>query len=53
MDKISERFIKGLLAHNLTFDEIDSGDWKYCGGTKGSHARYFALVFPNRNPPQH
>jgi hypothetical protein len=53
MDNISARFLQGLARHNLSLAEIESGSWKYCGGSKGRHAKYFQLVYPDRGFPEH
>ena len=40
---LSRRFLDGLMEHDLTLDEIVEQGWKYAGGDKGRHARYWAL----------
>lgn len=50
--KLTNRFIEGLKNYNLTLEEIQSGNWKYCGGDKGSHLNYFKISCPNENFPE-
>lgn len=47
---IGKRFINGLKEYNLTKDEIIN--WKYCGGNKGRHYKYFKLSCPNDDLPE-
>lgn len=50
--ELTERFIEGLEKHNLTLEEIQSGDWKYCGGNgEQRHKNYFKLIFENDDYP--
>ena len=50
---VEERFIEGLLQYDLTLEEIQSGDWKYCGGDRGHRREYFHLSQPGREHPEH
>ncbi len=50
--ELTNRFIEGLKQYNLTYDEILSGNWKYCGGNKGRHFNYFVLFSKGRDLPQ-
>ena len=45
---LTNRFIQGLLNYNLTVEEIQNGKWRYCGGNKKSHYRYFNIFFKNK-----
>ena len=47
-ERLSERFRRGLLKHDLSIEEILEGKWKYAGGTAGRHEKYFNLLFPWR-----
>ncbi len=51
--ELTERFIKGLKSRNLTLEMIVRDGWKYCGGDRGRHRRYFSLCFPSRDAPSH
>lgn len=42
---LTDRFIQGLLNHDLTKEEIQSGMWRYCGGDQSRHRQYFSLFF--------
>jgi len=48
---LTEKFIHGLKSFNLTFDDITSSGWKYCGGDNGRHLKYFQLCFGNEPRP--
>jgi len=53
-EELSERFARGLRNYNLSPQEIQDGNWSYCGGRKeGSCLKYFRLKFPNRELPAH
>ena len=49
---VTDRFIEGLVKHDLTLEEIQSGDWRYCGGDKGHRRKYFHLSQPGREHPE-
>lgn len=49
--KLTEKFINGLKNHNLTLEDIQNGDWKYCGGNMGRHFNYFKLFFGHNKIP--
>ena len=49
---LTERFIKGLKEYDLTFEEITSGKWSYCGGDTGCHYKYWKLCCPNQETPE-
>lgn len=49
---LTNRFIEGLKKYNLTYDEIKKNNWRYCGGEKERHFRYFELFFGHRNLPE-
>lgn len=49
---LTDRFIKGLLDYDLTYDEILNGGWKYCGGNKGRHLNYFKLSCKDDDLPE-
>jgi hypothetical protein len=49
--ELTAKFIKGLQNYNLTYDEIQSNGWKYCGGRDDRHLKYFKLVFKERPLP--
>ena len=36
-----DRFIEGLKAYDLTYEEIKASGWKYAGGDWGSHLNYY------------
>ena len=48
MHELTEKFIKGLEKYNLTREDIDKQNFKYCGGNKGSHLNYFESFFKKR-----
>ena len=48
---LTKKFIKGLMEYNLSIEEIQNGDWKYCGGDKGRHLNYFKLTCPEDDLP--
>ena len=50
---VTDRFIEGLVQHDLTLEEIQSGDWRYCGGETGHRQKDFHLSQPGREPPNH
>ena len=45
------RFIEGLKKYNLAFEEM--ANWKYCGGDYASHLKYFQLLYPGKELPDH
>ena len=47
---LTKRFIQGLKNYDLTLEEIQSSNWRYCGGTNGAHLNYFKLMFKNKKP---
>lgn len=53
LQKITDRFIAGLKKHNLTYEQITSSDWRYCGGDDGAAARYYAVACPDEKHPEH
>lgn len=46
-----EAIIKGLKQYNLTIDDIKN--WRYCGGDRGRHLKYFEIACPNSDFPPH
>jgi hypothetical protein len=44
-------FIKGLANYGLTLKEITDGSWKYSGGNRDRHRRYYKILFPNTELP--
>ena len=50
---VTNRFIKGLVKYDLTLEEIQSGDWRYCGGNREHRRKYFHLSQPGREHPEH
>jgi hypothetical protein len=48
--KLTEKFMKGLQEYNLTLDEMNN--WKYCGGNKDEHYRYFKLCCKDDDFPE-
>lgn len=52
--ELTEKFIKGLQNHNLSYEDIKKNNWTYCGGNKpGSRLRYFKLFFGHTDTPDH
>lgn len=53
--KLTERFINGLKDYGITYEEIISGKWTYCGGDEygSSHLKYWKLCCPNQDLPEH
>jgi hypothetical protein len=47
--KLTEQFIKGLKKYRLS--KSDMGLWHYCGGSYGSHKKYFKLSCPHDDQP--
>ena len=42
--KLRDRFVIGLSARGLTFDEVKQ-NWRYAGGDTGSHHNYWLLLY--------
>lgn len=51
-DTLTNHFIAGLQAHDVTLAEIRSGRWKYCGGNKGFRLDYFKIACPGEELPE-
>jgi len=51
--ELTHKFIKGLENYGLTYNEIKSSNWKYCGGRSGRHLNYFKLCCPNDDLPEY
>jgi hypothetical protein len=51
--ELTKRFIKGLESYGLTYEEIKSNNWKYCGGNEGRHLNYFKLCYKKSELPEH
>ena len=49
--KLQRQFIEGLREEGLTYEEVRD-TWKYAGGNRNSHCRYYDLCFPDREPPE-
>lgn len=49
--ELTNKFIKGLETHGLTYEEIKNGNWKYCGGSNGRHLNYFNLTCKKKDLP--
>ena len=50
---VEERMRVRLKKYNVTLEDIQSGNWRYCGGDKGHRLKYFHLSQPGREPPKH
>lgn len=48
-DELSRRFVNGLAELGLTQEDLK--EWKYCGGTFGSHKNYWKLCCPGESCP--
>ena len=46
----TERFIEGLKAYNISYEDILNGKWRYCGGDEDRN--YFNLFFKNKDKPK-
>jgi hypothetical protein len=51
--ELTNRFIQGLKNYDMTYDEITSTKWKYCGGNIGRHLNYYKLCWKGRTLPEH
>jgi hypothetical protein len=49
---LTKKFIEGLENYGLTYEEIENSKWKYCGGNKGRHLKYYKLCYPTGDLPQ-
>ena len=49
--ELSKRFMNGLQAYNLSYEMIEKGDFKYCGGREKRHLNYFKVCFPDKKVP--
>lgn len=53
IDKLHTKFIDGIWQkHEVSEQDLHDGKWTYAGGTKGSHARYFLLLYGTAPPLQ-
>ena len=53
MTNINARFLEGLKKYNISIQEIEDGEWKYCGGNKpGRRLNYFNM-HPKLVQPEH
>ena len=52
MKNLTARFIAGIKKYNLTYEQITSSDWKYCGGDRDAAARYYAVACPDEKHPE-
>lgn len=50
---LTQRFIEGLRSHNLSYEDIKEGKFKYCGGDTSRHHNYFKMNFGNKSIPAH
>jgi len=50
--ELTDKFIKGLQFYGLTYDEIKSNNWKYCGGRDGRHLTYFTQCCKDKDLPE-
>jgi hypothetical protein len=51
--ELTHKFIRGLLNYSVSYEDIKNGNWKYCGGNRGSHLKYYKLCFKNDDLPIH
>lgn len=49
---LTDRFIRGLEEYGLSYDEIENGKWRYCGGASGSHLKYYKLCYKDQELPE-
>jgi len=49
--ELTEKFIKGLQNHNLSYEDIKNNNWTYCGGDTKSHFEYFKIFFKHTDTP--
>ena len=49
MTTLSKRFLDGLAKHYLTRDDIENGNYSYCGGDKGQHVKYWNIKTRGKN----
>lgn len=50
---LTERFIEGLKKYNISYEDIQHGKFKYCGGNKGRHLNYYKLNFNEKPLPNY
>ena len=50
--KLTQKFIKGLAAYGLTYDDVKQ-NWKYAGGDTGHHSNYYYMAFSHLQQPEH
>jgi hypothetical protein len=48
---LTDKFINGLTNYGLSYEQIKMSGWKYCGGNKGRHLKYFNLSCPGESVP--
>ncbi len=53
MKHLTEKFISGLKKYNLSLEDIQKSNWKYCGGNKGRHLNYYKMMFKDKSLPKH
>lgn len=53
MKQLTEKFILGLKKYNLSLEDIQKTNWKYCGGDRGRHLNYYKLMFKDKSKPNH
>ena len=46
-------FLRGLREYNMTLEDIEKSDWKYCGGNRGHHLNYWRTCHGNMSLPPH
>jgi hypothetical protein len=51
--KLTDRFIQGLKDYGLSYDEIENGKWRYCGGNDRQHRNYYKLCYKDHELPEH
>ena len=52
MSKFEEKLIKNLSEYGIQSLEEFRNDWKYTGGNKGSHLKYWILVMEDMEVPE-
>ena len=50
-EELSKRFINGLAAMGITYDEEFKQKWRYAGGNSRSHLSYYNLCYSHLEPP--
>ena len=53
MSELKKKFIDGLASYGVSYDDILSQKWRYCGGDTGRHHNYFRIACVGQEKPPH